>query len=48
MNRKRQAPVNLMYCVIQAAWGNRLFNLGSFLAPRYDAHIGWVAFTYRF
>lgn len=29
-------------------WGNRLFNLGSFLAPSYDAHIGWAAFTYRF
>jgi MtrB/PioB family decaheme-associated outer membrane protein len=29
-------------------WGNRLFNLGSFLAPGYDAHAGWLAFTYRF
>ena len=29
-------------------WGNRFFNLGSFLAPSYDAHIGWVGFTYRF
>jgi MtrB/PioB family decaheme-associated outer membrane protein len=29
-------------------WGNRLFNLGSFLAPGYDAHVGWAAFTYRF
>ena len=29
-------------------WGNRLFNLGSLLAPRYDAHIVWAAFTYRF
>jgi MtrB/PioB family decaheme-associated outer membrane protein len=29
-------------------WGNRLFNLGSFLAPGYDAHVGWLAFTYRF
>jgi MtrB/PioB family decaheme-associated outer membrane protein len=29
-------------------WGNRLFNLGSLLAPEYDAHIGWVAFTYQF
>jgi hypothetical protein len=29
-------------------WGNRLFNLGSFLAPGYDAHISWLAFTYRF
>jgi hypothetical protein len=29
-------------------WGNRRFNLGTFLAPGYDAHIGWAAFTYRF
>jgi MtrB/PioB family decaheme-associated outer membrane protein len=29
-------------------WGNRLFNLGTFLAPSYDAHIAWAAFTYRF
>jgi MtrB/PioB family decaheme-associated outer membrane protein len=29
-------------------WGNRLFNLGSFLAPGYDGHIAWMAFTYRF
>ena len=29
-------------------WGNRLFNLGSFLAPSYDAHIGRLGFTYRF
>jgi hypothetical protein len=29
-------------------WGNRLFNLGGFLAPRYDAHIVYTAFTYRF
>ncbi len=29
-------------------WGNRLFNLGTFLAPAYNAHIGWVAFNYRF
>lgn len=29
-------------------WGNRLFNLGSFLAPDYDAHIGFVSFSYRF
>jgi hypothetical protein len=29
-------------------WGNRLFNLGSFLAPGYNGSIGWVAFTYRF
>jgi hypothetical protein len=29
-------------------WGNRFFNLGSFLAPSYDAHVAWAAFTYRF
>lgn len=29
-------------------WGNRLFNLGTFLAPSYDAHIGFVSFSYRF
>ena len=29
-------------------WGNRLFNFGSFLAPSYDSHIGYAAFTYRF
>ena len=29
-------------------WGNRLFNLGTYLAPSYDAHIGFVGFTYRF
>ncbi len=29
-------------------WGNRLFNLGSYFAPSYRAHIGYVAFTYRF
>lgn len=29
-------------------WGNRLFNLGSFLAPGYDAHIGFMSFSYRF
>lgn len=29
-------------------WGNRFFNLGSYLAPSYDAHIAWAAFTYRF
>lgn len=29
-------------------WGHRLFNLGSFLAPSYDAHIAWLGFTYRF
>lgn len=29
-------------------WGNRLFNLGTYLAPGYSAHIGFVAFRYRF
>lgn len=29
-------------------WGNRLFNLGAYLAPSYNAHIGWVALSYRF
>ena len=29
-------------------WGNRLFNLGTYLAPRYSAHIGFVGFRYRF
>ncbi|MDP2053017.1 MAG: MtrB/PioB family outer membrane beta-barrel protein [Acidobacteriota bacterium] len=29
-------------------WGNRLFNLGTYLAPRYVAHIGFVGFRYRF
>lgn len=29
-------------------WGNRLFNLGTYLAPSYDAHIGIVGFRYRF
>ncbi len=29
-------------------WGNRFFNLGSYLAPSYDAHVAWAAFTYRF
>jgi MtrB/PioB family decaheme-associated outer membrane protein len=29
-------------------WGNRLFNLGTLLAPSYDAHIGSIAFTYSF
>ena len=29
-------------------WGNRLFNLGTYLAPRYSAHLGFVGFRYRF
>jgi len=29
-------------------WGNRLFNFGTYLAPSYAAHIGFVGFRYRF
>jgi hypothetical protein len=29
-------------------WGNLLFNLGTNLAPAYNAHIGFVGFRYRF
>ena len=29
-------------------WGNRLFNLGTYLAPSYDAHMGFVGLRYRF
>jgi hypothetical protein len=29
-------------------WGNRLFNLGTYLAPSFDAHLAWAAFNYRF
>jgi MtrB/PioB family decaheme-associated outer membrane protein len=29
-------------------WGNRLFNLGTLLAPSYSAHIGFIGFSYRF
>jgi hypothetical protein len=29
-------------------WGNRLFNLGTYLAPSYDAHIGFLGFRYSF
>ena len=29
-------------------WGNRLFNLGTYLAPGYAAHIGFVGVRYRF
>jgi len=29
-------------------WGNRLFNLGTYLAPGYTAHIGFVGVRYRF
>lgn len=29
-------------------WGNRLFNLGTYLAPSYRAHYGFVGLQYRF
>ncbi|MBI4457296.1 MAG: MtrB/PioB family outer membrane beta-barrel protein [Acidobacteria bacterium] len=29
-------------------WGNRLFNLGSYLAPAFNAHLVFAAFSYRF
>jgi hypothetical protein len=29
-------------------WGNRLFNLGRFLAPGYTAHLGYLSLTYSF
>lgn len=29
-------------------WGNRLFSMGSYLAPAYTAHMGSVGFNYRF
>lgn len=29
-------------------WGNRLFNLGTPLAPSYTAHLGWAGVSYRF
>lgn len=29
-------------------WGNRLFNLGTYLAPSYDAHVGFLGLSYRF
>jgi MtrB/PioB family decaheme-associated outer membrane protein len=29
-------------------WGNRLFNLGTELAPGYTAHVGFVGLRYRF
>jgi len=29
-------------------WGNRLINMGSFLAPRYDAHVFYATVDYRF
>lgn len=29
-------------------WGNRLFNLGTYLAPSYKAHVGWVGLRVGF
>jgi len=29
-------------------WGNRLVNLGSYLGPTYEAHVGSVTMTFRF
>lgn len=29
-------------------WGNRLFNLGTYLAPSYEAHVAFAGFQYRF
>jgi len=29
-------------------WGNRLFNLGTYLAPSYKAHVGWVGLKVGF
>ncbi|MBI4473048.1 MAG: MtrB/PioB family outer membrane beta-barrel protein [Acidobacteria bacterium] len=29
-------------------WGNRLFNLGSFLAPAFNAHVAYASFKYHF
>jgi MtrB/PioB family decaheme-associated outer membrane protein len=29
-------------------WGNRLVNMGSYLGPSYEAHVGSVTMTYRF
>jgi hypothetical protein len=29
-------------------WGNRLPNLGSYLAPAYEAHVGTLSITYKF
>jgi MtrB/PioB family decaheme-associated outer membrane protein len=29
-------------------WGNRLFNLGRYLAPGYTAHMGYTSLAYRF
>lgn len=29
-------------------WGNRLVNLGSYLGPSYEAHVGFLTMTYKF
>ncbi|MFA5700282.1 MAG: MtrB/PioB family outer membrane beta-barrel protein [Desulfuromonas sp.] len=29
-------------------WGNRLVNMGSYLGPDYEAHVGYLSMTYRF
>jgi hypothetical protein len=29
-------------------WGNRLVNMGSYLGPSYEAHVGYLTMTYRF
>ena len=29
-------------------WGNRLVNLGSYLAPDYEGHVGYVSLAYKF
>ena len=29
-------------------WGNRLLNLGRYLAPGYTSHLAYASFTYRF
>jgi hypothetical protein len=29
-------------------WGNRLFNLGTYLSPSYRAHVGWVGLRVGF
>ena len=33
---------------VGSQWGNRLVNLGSYLAPRYEEHVVSVAMTYKF
>ena len=29
-------------------WGNRLVNMGSYLGPSYEAHVGYLTMTYKF